>query len=206
MNDIKRPASAVVTTLIESFLYTHPQPTKANWKELIVANPAFAEDIADFAMWYGKTEHIDESAFDEALDEELFNATKSNLLSTVYTNTAPLEKAKVAFQKCKGPMARNIARKIGLGERVDLFDQVVSGEAHAPYVILKRLARTFSLQLAAVAELFALNFQNRQMQAFKSEDKPKVDLEPISWREAVVATGVKGEEAQRLLHLEKEME
>ena len=206
MNDIKRSGIDDISTLVESFLYAHPNPTTSHWKELIAANPALAEEVADLALWHGRANRLDDSAYEEALDVDLANSTKSELLSSMHKNTAPVEKAMRALQKCKGPMARNVAREVGLGERVDLLDQAISGEARAPYVIVKRLARKFELQLAAVAEVFATNFQNRTVPAFKSDNKPQVGQEPISWKQAVDAAGIKGEEAQHLLHLEKEMD
>ena len=206
MHDNQRPVGETVARIIEPFLYAHPRPTTANWKELIEANPTLAEEIADAALWHGRTKHVDQAAFAEPLDEVLFNATKSGLLSAMYTSTAPVEKAKVSLQQCKGPMARSFAQDIGLGQRVDLFNQIVSGEVRSPYVIVKRLARKLSVQVAAMAEVFALNFQNRPAQAFKADGKPKLNNEPLSWRQAIEAAGIKGEEAQRLLDLEKEME
>jgi hypothetical protein len=205
MNDIK-PSSSAAAALIESLLYERPFPVVADWKSLIQAHPSLAEEIADFAIWFGETNRADNQALDTPVDEVLANATKSSLLSVLYSNTAPVEQAKAALQKCKGPAARAVAREIGLGERVDLLDQVVSGEARAPYALVKRLARKFELHLAAVAEVFAVNFQNRPVQAFKTDGKPEMSQQPVSWKEAVDAAGVKGEEAKRLLQLEREMD
>jgi hypothetical protein len=205
MVDIKR-SSRGATALIEFFLYAHPAPTTADWKALITANPSMAEDIADFAVWIGETNRNEVSAPDMPMDEELANATKSSLLSALGANTAPVEQAMAALKQCKGPVARTLAREIGLGERVDLLDQVVSGEARAPYALMKRLARKFELHLAAVAEVFAVNFQNRPVQAFKTDGKPQLSQEPVSWKQAVEASGAQGDEARRLLQLEREME
>lgn len=206
MNKNQHPANNAAAIIIESFLCANPNPTSSKWKTLILANPEFAEEISDFALWHGKTRHIDESAFDEPVDEQLFNATKSELLSALYINTAPVEKARVELLKFKGPAARNIAREIGLGERVDLFNQMICGEVRAPYALLKRLSSKMGVQLAALAEVFSLNFMNRPAQAFKADGKPQHDVEPISWKQAIEAADIKEEEAERLLHLEKEMD
>jgi hypothetical protein len=205
MADIKR-SSRNATALIESFLYEHPAPTVADWKLLIKAHPSLAGEIADFAIWIGETDRTEEQVLDAPVDEVLANATKSSLLSALDANTAPVEQAKAALRTCKGPAARTVAREIGLGERVDLLDQVVSGEARAPYVLVKRLARKFELQLAAVAGLFAVNFQNRPLPAFKADGKPQLGEQPISWHQAVAASGAMGDEARRLLQLEQAME
>ncbi len=206
MINYERKATNTVTPLIESFLKSNPQPTNADWKQLIDANPEQATDIAEVAMLFGDVRSLDESAYDEPIDENLFNETKSYVLNLVSTNKAPVIEARSAVDNVKGPKARAVARDIGLGERVSLYNQVVSGEIKAPYVLLKRLARLFRVQLASLAEVFSANFANRPVPVFKSDNKPELLTEPMSWRQAITAAGITGEEAERLIALEKELE
>ncbi|MFT3848528.1 MAG: hypothetical protein QM739_07545 [Propionivibrio sp.] len=201
-----RKVTNTVTPLIDSFLKSNPQPTNADWKRLIDANPEQATDIAEVAVLFGDVRSLDESAYDETIDENLFNETKSYVLNLVSANKAPVIEARNAVDNVKGPKARAVARDIGLGERVSLYNQVVSGEIKAPYVLLKRLARLFRVQLASLAEVFSANFANRPVPVFKSDNKPELLTEPMSWRQAITAAGITGEEAERLIALEKELE
>lgn len=203
MND-KHSASYEASTLLEAFLTANPQPTPEQWKTLTLSNPKLAVQIAEAALMLS----IDsEDAGDELpFETELFNATRSAMLNAVETNTAPVEAARVALKQCRGPAARKYARQIGLGEHVDLFNQMVSGEMSAPYVLLKRLAAQLHVRLAAMAEVFSLNFQNQPEQSFKADGKPSKSRKPVSWEEAVKAAGITGQEAARLLHLEKELD
>lgn len=203
MNE-KRSASYEASKLIEDFLAANPQPTAAQWKALTLSNPTHATQIADALLMHA----IDSEDAGEPLpfEAELFNATRSAMLNALENNTAPVEHAKTALKQCKGPAARKFAREIGLGERVDLFNQMVSGEAFVPHVLLKRLAARLHVRIAAMVEVFSLNFQNQPAQSFKADGKPGVARRPQSWEEAVKAAGITGEEAARLLHLEKELD
>ena len=71
--------------------------------------------------------------------------------------------------------------------------------------LLKRLASQLNVRVAAIAEVFSLNFQSQQAQSFKSDGKPGVAHKPQRWEDAVRAAGITGDEAARLLHLEKEL-
>lgn len=203
MNE-QHSASYAASTLIEAFLAANPQPTPEQWKALTFANPKHAVQIADAALMHSiETEDAGEPL---PFEEELFNSTRSAMLDAVKSNTAPVEAAKTALKQCKGPAARKFARAIGLNERVDLFNQMVSGEIFAPYVLLKRLASHLNVRVAAMAEVFSLNFQSQPAQSFKADGKPGVARRPQRWEDAVKAAGITGDEAVRLLHLEKELD
>lgn len=198
-------ASYEASALIEEFLAANPQPTPEQWKTLTFANSKYAVQIADAALAHS----IETEGAGEALpfEESLINATRSAMLNAIETNTAPIEAVKTALKECRGPAARKFAREIGLGERVDLFNQMVGGETYAPYVLVKRLAAQLHVRVAAMAEVFSMNFQNQPVQAFKTDGKPAgKSRKPVSWSEAVKAAGITGEEAARLLQLEKELD
>ncbi|KRB79052.1 hypothetical protein [Noviherbaspirillum sp. Root189] len=188
--------------VIEAFLAAHPHPSAQQWKELTLIHPQYAAQIAEISLMFDEGESDDEIVF----DAELFNATRSLMLNAVHANTGPVAEARTALKQCRGPAARKFARQIGLGEHVDLFNQVISGEVSAPYVLIKRLAEKLQVQLAALANVFQLNFQLQPKQSFSSDGKPGVDSQPVSWEEAIRAAGISGEEATRLLHLDKEVE
>lgn len=191
------------SALIEAFLAANPKPTAAQWKALTLANSKYASKIADAALLCA----IEAKDAGEPLpfEQELLKKTNSAMLDAVVSNTAPLNDAMVELRKCRGPAARQYAREIGLSERVDLFNQMVSGETFAPYVLLKRLASQLNVRVAAIAEVFSLNFQSQRAQSFKSDGKPSVARKPQRWEDAVRAAGITGDEAARLLHLEKEL-
>lgn len=203
MNDRTRSASSGASVLIEDFLAANPLPTPEKWKAFTLAHPAHASQIAETALMLT----LDDADFDaEGLDVQLFNATRSAMLNAVHLNSGPVAAAKTALRACRGPAARRYAREIGLGEHVDLFNQMLAGELYAPYVLVKRLAKTLQVRMAALAEAFALNFQNQPVQSYKADGKPNALREPVSWEQAVRDAGITGEEAARLLHLEKEMD
>lgn len=191
------------SALIEAFLTANTQPTAAQWKALTLANSKYAAQIADAALFWA----IEAKDAGEPLpfEQELLKTTNSAMLDAVVSNTAPVDAAREALRKCRGPAARQYARAIGLSERVDLFNQMVSGETCAPYVLLKRLASQLNVRVAAMAEVFSLNFQSQPAQSFKSDGKPGVARKPQRWEDAVKAAGITGDEAARLLHLEKEL-
>jgi hypothetical protein len=203
MNDMTRSASSEASALIEDFLAANPLPSSEQWKAFTLAHPAHASQIADTALMLT----LDDADFDAGeLDVELFNATRSAMLNEVHLNSVPVAAAKTALKVCRGPIARRYAREIGLGERVDLFNQMLAGELSAPYVLVKRLAKSLQVRMTALAEVFALNFQNQPVQAYKADGKPSALRQPVSWEDAVRDAGITGEEAARLLHLEKEMD
>lgn len=197
-NIVKKEA----TSIIEAFLATHPNPSVQQWKELTLSHPQYAAEISETFLMFDDACDDNEVEFDSSL----FDATRSVMLSAVYKNTDAVTEVKKALKQCRGPAARNFAFQIGLGERVDLFNQMVSGEVSAPFVLLKRLAARLHVQVAALAEVFSLNFQFQQAQAFKANGKPSVNLHPVSWETAVKETGVSGDEATRLLHIDMEID
>ena len=191
------------SALIAAFLEANPRPTAAQWKALTLANSKYAVQIADAALLCA----IEAKDAGEPLpyEKELLEKTNSAMLDAVVSNRVPVEAARLALRKCKGPAARQYAREIGLSERVDLFNQMVSGETFAPYVLLKRLASQLNVRVAAMVEVFSLNFQSQPAQSFKSDGKPGVNRKPQRWEDAVRAAGITGDEAARLLHLDKEL-
>ncbi|WP_413707134.1 hypothetical protein [Ralstonia sp. Ralssp110] len=200
----KHSASYEASTLLEAFLAANPHPTPKQWKALTLAHPEHATQIANAALM--QSIDTEDAGLELPFETELFNATRSAMLDAVERNTAPIEAVKIALKRCKGPAARTYARQIGLGEHVDLFNQVVSGETSAPYVLLKRLAAQLHVRIASMAEVFSLNFQNQPAQSFKADGKPSKSRKPVSWEDAVKAAGISGHEAARLLHLEKELD
>lgn len=202
MSEQTNTAKKEASLMIEAFLAAHPHPSAQQWKELTLIHPQYAAQIAEISLMFDEDEADEEVAF----DVELFNATRSLMLNAVHASTAPVAEAKTALKQCRGPAARKFALQIGLGERVELFNQVVSGEVSAPYVLIKRLAAKLQVQLAALVKVFELNFQSQPAQSFKADGKPGASSQPVSWEDAIRAAGISGEEATRLLHLEKEME
>lgn len=191
------------SALIQVFLAANPRPTAAQWKALTLANSKYAMQIADAALFCAIEAQDAEDRFQ--FDRELLETTNSAMIDAIVANTAPVDAARVALRQCRGPAARKYAREIGLSERVDLFNQMISGETLAPYVLLKRLALQLNVRVAAMAEVFSLNFQSQPVQSFKSVSKPGVARKPQRWEDAVRAAGITGDEAARLLHLEKEL-
>ncbi len=191
------------SAVIEAFLATNPHPTAAQWKALTLANSKYAVQIAEASLLRAVEAKVAGTSL--PFEQELLEMTNSSMLDAIVSSSAPVDAARVALKKCRGPAARQYAREIGLNERVDLFNQMVSGETFAPYVLLKRLASQLNIRVAAMAEVFSLNFQSQPAQSFKSDGKPSMSRKPQSWEDAVRTAGITGDEAARLLHLEKEL-
>lgn len=196
-------ANNEASVLIEAFLKANPLPTAAQWKALTLANSKYVAQIADAALLHA----INAKDVGEHLpfEQSLISSANSAMLDAIESNTFPIEAAKEALKKCRGPAARKYAREIGLNERVDLFNQMISGETFVPFILLKRLASQLDIRVAAMAEVFSLNFQSQPTQSFKADGKPGVARRPQCWEDAVKAAGITGIEAERLMHLEKEL-
>lgn len=195
-------AGKKAAAVIEAFLATHPRPSPEQWRELTLMHPQYATQIAETSLLLAEGDSEEVVPF----DLELFNATRSAMLTEVAKNANTVSEAKAALKQCRGPAARKFASQIGLGDRDELLNQIVSGEVSAPYVLVKRLAAKLHVQFVALAEVFLLNSQAHPAQSFKADGKPQVNLQPASWEEAIRAAGITGDEAARLLQLENEIE
>ncbi len=138
------------SALIEAFLAANPRPTAAQWKALTLANSKYAVQIADAALFCAI--EVKDTGEPQPFENKLLEITNSAMLDAVVANTAPVDAARAALGQCRGTAARKYAREIGLSERVDLFNQMVSGETFVPYVLLKRLASQLNVRVAAIAE------------------------------------------------------
>ena len=203
---MKKSQNTIVPNLIEGFLHSHPVPTKQDWRELIETNRSYSDQILDYALAYKQSNAIDERAMDELLDDLLFDATKSKAMALFSANVAPVDSVYTKLSKYKGPAARELAASIGLSKHVSLLNQVIRGEVQAPYALLKRISLKLKVEISAVAQTFSVNFQNQPVAAYKAAGKPALITEQISWSKAVKAAGISGDEAERLIALEKALD
>jgi len=206
MNNMNVKVSREATALIEALLLENPHPTNGDWKALVMNNPDYASEIADFSMLFARNIHLQSEAYDEPLDQDLFDELSEQLFDMLGSVESSANVAQVRLEKIVGPKSRTIAREIGLREHVELLDQIISGETKAPFVLVKRLAGNLGLEIASLVQAFALNFSHRPAQSFKSDRKPQLEQEPIDWECAVRAAELGHEDTDYLLSLERKLE
>lgn len=205
MNNVNVKVSREATALIEAHLLENPHPTNGDWKNLMMKNPDYALEIADFSMLFSRSIHLQPEAYDEPLDQDLFDDVSEHLFDMLNSVESLADLAKIKLEKIVGPKSRIIAQDIGLRDHVELLDQIISGETYVPFVLVKRLARNLGLEAASLVQAFEINFSHRSLQAFKSDIKPQLVHEPITWRDAVLAAELNREETNYLLNLEREI-
>lgn len=206
MNNMNVKVSREATALIEALLLENPRPSNGDWKALVMNNPDYASEIADFSMLFARNTHLQPEAYDEPLDQDLFDELSEHLFDMLGSVESSANVAQVQLAKIVGPRSRTIAQDIGLREHVELLDQIISGETKAPFLLVKRLASNLGLEIASLVQAFALNFSHRPAQAFKSDGKPQLEQEPIDWDAAVRAAELDQEDTDYLLSLERKIE
>ncbi|MYN04532.1 hypothetical protein GTP41_20785 [Pseudoduganella sp. DS3] len=206
MDNMNVKVSREATALIEALLLENPHPTNSDWKALVMNNPDYASEIVDFSILFERNVHLQSEAYDEPLDQDLFDELSEHIFDMLGTVESSASEAQAKLSKIVGPKSRVIARDIGLREHVEILDQIISGETKAPFVLVKRLASNLGLEIASLVQAFALNFSRRPAQAFKSDGKPKLEQEPIDWEVAVRAAELDQEDTNYLLGLERKIE
>lgn len=205
MNNVNVKVNRKAMALIEALLLENPHPANGDWKTLLMNNPDYASEIADFSMLFAGRSHLQPEAYDEPLDQDLIDEVGEHLFAMLETVESSANFAQIQLEKIVGPKSRAIAQNIGLRDHVELLDQIISGETKAPFILVKRLARHLETAIASLIQAFALNFAHRSAQAFKSDGKPQMEKEPIDWADAVRAADLDSEETNYLLNLEREI-
>lgn len=114
-----------------------------------------------------------------------------------------IQQAQAAMRAIAGPKVAALADFIGLSGKRLLVNELLAGVVRAPSVLLGRMADFFSLSQDVVAQAVRSNFQQLPAPSFNAPNgQPRVLTEPVSWREAVKALNLPGEEEARLLALE----
>lgn len=102
----------------------------------------------------------------------------------------------------RGPAARKLAPKVGLGSHAALLSGILSGSIVAPTRVLAFLSAELEAPAAALASFFKRSFESRAVPSFKAENgKPQISREPTPWKEAVESLSLPADEVKRLLNL-----
>jgi hypothetical protein len=205
MSNVNVKVSREATALIETLMIENPYPSKADWRNLIMKHPEYASQIADFSIMFNSSFHLQMEAYDEPLDQNVFDEVSSQLFDILDNTESSACLAQERLSQIVGPMSWAVAKDIGLRDHVDFLDQIISGETKPPLQIVRKLAQKLSVEFSSLTQAFALNFSHRQLQYYQSDGKPQERQEPLDWEKAVRIADLNKEETDYLLSLEREI-
>jgi hypothetical protein len=119
-------------------------------------------------------------------------------------DAAAVKRAVAQISDIRGPAARELARKVGLGEQRVLMNQVLSGAVITPIKVQQNVAVALGLPLEVLSAALNECFNLQTVSGFKAQDgKPQVRIEPETWEEAVIGLKLSPDEEMRLLSLDQ---
>lgn len=119
---------------------------------------------------------------------------------TLQTQIADIAQKIVAY---RGPAARRLAVKVGIGEHVALLSGILAGSIVPPKKVMRSLSETFEAPESALGLAFRRTFESRSVPAFKAEDgKPHVSKLASSWEKAVRSLDLSEDQTKNLLQLD----
>lgn len=197
-NTIKTEARNIV----ENFLMDYPNPNSKDWSLLIDANPEFAQEIADAAIFHSS---FDDANIDQniAFDQAAYDATISQVINQVYQTPSPsITEISQKVEAIKGPQIKSISVEIGIGPYPVLLNGILAGRILAPNSVLNSLSDFLRVPILALQQVFQLKFEQSVVPSFKSTDsKPEVKTNSKSWNAAVLSLELSPAETARLLKL-----
>ncbi|GEM_PF-2259659 len=202
------PMSQEVDRLISEFLEAYEHPSTQDWKVLADRYPQHAAAIADAAAIRAAGDAAEARDLPYEFDPALATRTVSKALAMAYArNTSVNEAQHKLAQALPGPAERReLAVAVGLGEQISLLNGVLSGRTWPARSVLRSLARWLQVAEAALLEAFARAFAADPLPANKAlRGKPMVQLQPVSWEQAVRSLGLGDEETAALLRLDDEI-
>lgn len=193
-------ASTEASAVIIGFLEAHPEPSTADWKQLIEQHPALAGDIADAALLMSSIEPLVEEDARAQVSPELLHRTVSKALNLVHSTPSPVVvDAQRKISAVQGPAIRKLCASLGIAQ-VQLISNVLVGAVLAPPRLMKRLSELLNAPASALREAFLQRFAAEHVPAFKAEaGKPSVQIRPVSWEEAVRKANLPDADTQKLL-------
>lgn len=200
-NTIKTEA----TNIVENFLMDYPNPNSKDWSLLIDANPEFAQEIADAAIFHSS---FDDANIDQNIvfDQAAYDATISRVINHVYQTASPsINEADQKIEAIKGPQIKSISVEIGIGPYPVLLNGILAGRILAPTSVLNSLSNFLKVPVLALQQIFQSKFEQSVIPSFKSTDsKPEVKTNSKSWEAAVRSLELSADETARLLKLSDE--
>ena len=187
-----------LSRLFDSFLFEHPQPTSADWKDLMKAHPEFREDIAGFASTFASLRHVDE---DDVRSNFAFSDSSSTLLVSAKSHgrspaAGPLELLGTHEGR------EELSREFGLLEHEELALGIFIAQVQAPVRMVAYLAQKARQTRDAVRAAFA-QMHDELAVSMSSKDKPE-NMKLLTWEEEVNRLVKDPREKLRLLALNKE--
>jgi hypothetical protein len=196
--------NSAVNALLEEFLKKFPNPTSADWKDLIDRHQEVETELAEASIAFRRARV---EAFESDIEREaqdIYEGTISFALNKVFQEPGPvLNQAQTKVSAILGSKAKEVAQEIGLGPYGPLLTGVLSGRTLAPSRVLRALSAKLDLSIAALTEHFRRTFTARQLASYKAIDgKPQVKINPSSWEDAVTSLKLSSEETARLLEFD----
>lgn len=180
-----------LSRLLDEFLFEHPEPTAADWRALLLAQPEFRTDIADFAATYSNvclvTEDDVRSNFFESSESETAQQDAARTDSLQFLDT--------------GEGRDELVQEFQLHKHQELVLGLLIGQVTPAKRILSYLARKSAQSVDAVLQ--ALEFR-RQDFSVSMSSSVKPELMPVAgWAQEVQRLVDEQKERQRLLQLDE---
>lgn len=200
--------SQEVDRIISAFLEIREHPSIVDWRGLADSHPQHAAAIADAAAIRAAGDAAEARDETYEFDPALATRTVSKALAMAYARDASIDAAQRKLaQALPGPAERRgLAMAVGLGEQVSLLNGVLSGRTRPARQVLRSVAQWLQVAETALLEVCARAFAADPIPANKAlRGKPMVQLQPVSWEQAVRSLGLSDEETAALLRLDDEI-
>lgn len=179
-----------LSRLLDEFLFEHPEPIAADWRALLVAQPEFRTDIADFAATYSNVCLVSE------------DDVRSNFFASSESETAQQAAARTDSLQFldTGEGRDELVQEFQLQKHQELVLGLLIGQVMPAKRILCYLASKSSQSVEAVME--ALEFRRQEFSVSMSSSV-KPELVPVAgWSQEVLRLVDDQKERQRLLQLD----
>lgn len=184
-----------LSRLLDQFLAEHPEPTSADWRALVLANPQFREDIADFTATYQSIQRVHE---DDVQSNFFVKEEGSNSLEFALKFD---EQSRNPLAVIESPEGQDeMVREFRLGNYEELVLGVLIGQVKAAKRIIDYIAAKARSTVEEVQHAFELRHRELEV-SMSSQDKPEA-MPLLSWQEEVERLVDDPDERQRLLALD----
>ncbi|MBS0437104.1 MAG: hypothetical protein JSR75_19835 [Proteobacteria bacterium] len=184
-----------LSRVLDQFLFEHPEPTSADWRALVLAQPQFREDIADFAATYQSGQGVsEEEVHSNFIVDEQSSKSLTFALKLANLNDDPLE-------VIASPDAQEeLMHEFQLAEHEELVLGVLIGQVRAAKKIVEYIAAKAQSTVELVWESFDLRHRELEV-SMSSRERPEA-MPLLSWADEVERLVEDPAERKRLLALD----
>lgn len=184
-----------LSRVLDQFLFEHPEPTSADWRALVLAQPQFREEIADFAVTYQSVQGVsEEDVHSNFFVDEQSSKSLAFALKLANLSDDPLE-------VISSPEAQEeLMHEFRLAEHEELVLGVLIGQVRAAKKIVQYIAAKAQSTVELVWEAFDLRHRELEV-SMSSREKPEA-MPLLSWAEEVERLVEDPAEKKRLLALD----